>query len=209
VERVRSSGEKAAAAGASQKRLCARAGGRAQQDRERRDCEREASRLHLCSKTNHMGQRCMYTTRVAGDLGRHVGKGKHQFRGGESTNDALLRLVSDPITEANATMLRVAAGTRPNIGKAARALASATRPAPPSGAERRVIEKRTKAFRCGRWSKRPRKEPYYKPPDLLAALEELWEQGETSGKKIKPDVAWVRHACHALRAWSVVARLCA
>ena len=39
--------------------------------------------------------------------------------------------------------------------------------------------------------------------DMLAALEELWEQGETSGKKIKPDVAWVRRACHALRARSV------
>ena len=37
-----------------------------------------------------------------------------------------------------------------------------------------------------------RRKNYYKPKDLVAALEDLWQRGERSGKKIKPAAAWVR-----------------
>ena len=165
----------------SRKRVKAAGGTARVRQRETRRQERGDAGLHQCDCLSETGHHCLYVSRFPKWLQKHKDRGRHLFPGRTSA-DAFVKLVSAPDTDANAGVMRMEKGSRPNVGKDALVEAG---PAPPAA----EVQKRTAEFKCGRYSKRRRKETYRKPGDLLLCLEDLFQRGERVGKKVKPEAA--------------------
>ena len=155
-------------------------GGRKMDQARAQDARKEEAGIRLCSETNAMSHRCSYQASTAKQLERHMASGRHTYRGGRTSMDAFLQMVSDPAAEMNAIMLRK--GAMPNVGKEADATIIAD-----TDVER--VRKCNDAFECGHAAKRQRRATYRKHPDLLAAMEEMFMRGERAGKAMKPDAA--------------------
>ena len=148
------------------------------------DVAREAGLLvcsHTDDQTKHVcGQR--FILKVHYD--KHVKAGKHSKAGGTTTMDKALQIAMSAAVE-------LASGSRPNSARGLH-MAEPTGAVATTTVESAAARAVMAAFECGSFVKPKRRAGYTKPPDLVSELETLFWQGEKSGKKVKPQDAYIQ-----------------